>query len=173
MPEAARLQGIIGKLTSAMVTEDGKMAERAEIELTPAEINTLLVTGLRAAQRNQSPDFYYDAEWSQGSLVLRGSKILPVFAVNLETVVVPAVNGGRVSLSVRSCRIGWLSLSPKLVEAALEKKLKDYEGQEGYLVFTAIVESLTVQNETIHLRLRPNNIKMIFPLLMNAAMGRR
>ena len=68
MAEAARLQGIIGKLTSAMVTEDGKMVEKAEIELTPSEINTLLITGLRAAQHRQKPDLYYDAEWAQGAL---------------------------------------------------------------------------------------------------------
>ena len=171
--EAARLQGIIGKLTSAMVTKDGKMAEKAEIELTQNEINTLLTTGLRAAQRHQKPDFYYDAEWSQGALVLRGSRILPVFAVNLETEIIPSVSQKKVSLAVRLCRIGWLTLNPKLVEAALDKRLKELEEEEEYRVFTAIVESLTVQKEgSVILRLRPDNIKLVFPLLMNAALGR-
>ena len=172
--EAARLQGIIGKLTSAMVTEDGKMAEKAEIELTQNEINTLLTTGLRAAQRHQQPDFYYDAEWSQGALVLRGSKILPVFAVNLEAEIIPSVSADKVYQAVRSCRVGWLALSPKLVETALNNKLKEYENEEEYRAFTAIVESLTVQKKgSVILRLRPDNIKLVFPLLMNAALGRR
>ena len=174
LAEAARLQGIIGKLTSAMVTEDGKMVEKAEIELTQNEINTLLTTGLRAAQRHQQPDFYYDAEWSQGALVLRGSKILPVFAINLEAEIIPAVSADKVALSVRSCRVGWLALSPKLVETALNNKLEEFEGQEEYRAFTAIVESLAVQKEgSVILRLRPDNIKLVFPLLLNAALGRR
>ena len=171
--EAARLQGIIGKLTSARVTEDGKMAEKAEIELSQNEINTLLTTGLRAAQRHQQPDFYYDAVWSQGALVLRGSKILPVFAVNLEAEIIPSVCADKVSLAVRSCRIGRLTLSPKLVETALNNTLKEYEDEEEYRAFTAIVESLAVRNGSMILRLRPENIKLVFPLLLNAAMGRR
>ena len=172
--EAARLQGIISKLTSAMVTKDGKMAEKAEIELTQNEINTLLTTGLRAAQRHQKPDFYYDAEWSQGALMLRGSKLLPFFAVNLEAEIIPSVSADKVSLAVRSCRVGWLSLSPKLVETALNNKLKEIEDGDEYRAFTAIVESLTVQKEgSVILRLRPDNIKLVFPLLLNAALGRR
>ena len=127
MAEASRLQSIIGKLTSAMVTKDGKMVEKAEIELTPSEINTLLITGLRAAQNHQKPDFYYDAEWSQGALLLRASKILPVFAINGEAEIIPAVSGGKVSITVRSCRVGWISISPKLVEEALKTALKRHE----------------------------------------------
>ena len=172
MAEASRLQGIIGKLTSAMVTEDGKMAEKAQIELTPSEINTLLVTGLRAAQLRQKPDFYYDAEWSQGALLLRGSRILPVFAVNAEAEIIPAVSGGTVSVTVRSCRIGWISLSPKLVEKALKTVLKKYEHREEYRAFTAVVESLNVKDGSMILLVRPDKIKLLVPLLMNAITGR-
>lgn len=172
MAEAARLQGIIGKLTSAMVTEDGKMVEKAEIELTPSEINTLLITGLRAAQLRRKPDFYYDAEWSQGALLLRGSKILPVFAVNAEAQIIPSVSGGKVSLAVRSCRIGWISISPKLVEKALKTALEKHENREEYRAFTAVVESLSVKDGSMILLLRPDKIKLLVPLLMNAVMGK-
>ena len=172
MAEAARLQGIIGKLTSAMVTEDGKMVEKAEIELTPSEINTLLITGLRAAQLRQKPDLYYDAEWSQGALLLRGSKILPVFAVNVEAEIIPAVSGGKVSLAVRSCWVGWISISPKLVEEALKTALKKHENRKEYRAFTAVVESAAVKDGSMVMLLRPDKIKMLVPLLVNAITGR-
>ena len=172
MAEAARLQGIIGKLTSAMVTEDGKMVEKAEIELMPSEINTLLITGLRAAQLRRKPGLYYDAEWSQGALLLRGSKILPVFAVNAEAQIIPSVSGGKVSLAVRSCRIGWISISPKLVEKALKTALEKHENREEYRAFTAVVESLSVKDGSMILLLRPDKIKLLVPLLMNAVMGK-
>ena len=172
MAEASRLQGIIGKLTSAMVTEDGKMVEKAKLELTPSEINTLLITGLRAAQLRQKPDLYYDAEWSQGALLLRGSRILPVFAVNAEAEIIPEVSGGKVSITVRYCRIGWISISPKLVENALETVLKKYENRKEYRAFTAVVESLTVKDGAMILQVRPDKIKLLVPLLMNAVLGK-
>ena len=172
MAEASRLQGIIGKLTSAMVTEDGKMVEKAEIELTPTEINTLLITGLRAVQHRQKPDLYYDAEWSQGALLLRGCKILPVFAVNAEAEIIPSVSGGKVSISVRSCRVGWISISPKLVEKALKTALKRHEKRKEYRAFTAVVESLTIKDDSMILLVRPDKIKMLVPVLMNAITGK-
>ena len=172
MAEAARLQGIIGKLTSAMVTEDGKMAEKAEIELSPTEINTLLITGLRAAQHRQKPDLYYDAEWSQGALLFRGCKILPVFAVNAEAEIIPAVSGGKVSITVRSCRVGWISISPKLVEEALKTALKKHEHRKEYRAFTAVVESLSVKDGSMIMLVRPEKIKLLVPLLMNAMLGK-
>ena len=168
--EAERLQNIIRKMTSSMVTDEGKMAESAVIELSPAEINTLLTAGLRAAQLRQSPGFYYDAEWVQGALLLRGCKILPVLAVNLEAEIIPAVRSGIVSISVRSCRIGRLPLNPKVVEYALRENMKKYEHRQEFRIFTAIVESLTVQNSSIILRIRPEKINLIFPLLLNATM---
>ena len=172
MAEASRLQGIIGKLTSAMVTEDGKMVEKAEIELTPTEINTLLITGLRAVQHRQKPDLYYDAEWSQGALLLRGCKILPVFAVNAEAEIIPSVSGGKVSITVRSCRVGWISISPKLVEEALKTALKRHEKRKEYRAFTAVVESLTIKDGSMILLVRPDKIKMLVPVLMNAITGK-
>lgn len=171
--EAVRLQEIIRKMTSSMVTEDGKMAETAVIEFTPAEINTMLTTGLRAAQRNQSEDFYYDAEWLQGTLLVRACRILPVFAVNLEAVVVPAIQRGKVTFSVRSCRIGWLPLKPKTVENLLRETLKKYEDRPEFQALTSIVESLTVKNDRIVLQIRPDNINQIIPLLLKAVMGKR
>ena len=148
------------------------MVEKAEIELSPSEINTLLITGLRAAQLRQKPDLYYDAEWSQGALLLRGCKILPVFAVNAEAEIIPAVSGGKVSLAVRSCRVGWISISPKLVENALETVLKKYENRKEYRAFTAVVESLTVKDGAMILQVRPDKIKLLVPLLMNAVLGK-
>ena len=171
--EINRMQGIIRKLTSAMVTEDGKMAESAELELTPEEINTLLTTGLRAAQLRRTPEFYYDAEWDRGELLLRGSRVLPVFALNIEARIIPSVRNGKISISVRFCRIGRIALDPKSIEAFLQEKLKEYENSPEYQALTAFVESLTVQNGGIHLRIRPNESRTIFPLLLNAVLGRR
>ena len=171
--EMKRMQGIIGKLTSAMVTEDGKMAESAVLELSPAEVNTLLTVGLRASQMRRPHNLYYDAKWIRGGLYLRGCKILPVFAVNAEADIIPTVRNGIISLSVRSCRIGRLPLSSVMVEKVLQKTLKRYENRQEYRAFSAFVESLTVRDGSIILQIRPKNAKLIFPLLLNAAMGRR
>ena len=171
--EMKRMQGIIGKLTSAMVTEDGKMAESAVIELTPPEINTLLTVGLRAAQLRRPPDLYYDAEWVRGGLYLRVSKVLPVLAVNAEIDIIPTVRNGRVSLAVRSCRIGRIPLSPGMVENLLRETLEKYKDRQEFRAFTAFVESLTVRDGSIIMQIRPQNSRLIFPLLLNAVMGRR
>lgn len=171
--EMERMQRIIGKLTSAMVTEDGKMAESAVIELTPMEINTLLTVGLRAAQLRRPPDLYYDAEWIQGGLCLRVSRILPVFAVNAEIDIIPSVRNGIIALSVRSCRVGRLPLSPGMVEKLLQETLEKYKNRQEFRAFTAFVESLTVRDGSIIMQIRPQNSRLIFPLLLNTVMGRR
>ena len=171
--EMERMQGIIGKVTSAMVTEDGKMAESAVIKLTPMEVNTLLTVGLRAAQLRRPKDLYYDAEWIQGGLYLRVSRILPVLAVNAEIDIVPSVRNGIITLSVRACRVGRLPLSPGIVENLLQETLKKYENRQEFRAFNAFVESLTVRDGSVILQIRPQNSRLIFPLLLNTVMGRR
>ena len=164
--EAAHMQRIIGKLTSAMVTEDGKIAESAVIELTPAEINTLLTNGLRAAQLRPTPHLYYDAEWKEGFLRLRVCRTLPLFAVNLETELVPDIRDGKAELIPRSCRIGWIPLSRNIVGEALRQMIATQEDKPEFRTVLTIVESLTVQENSIRLRFRPQKINLIFPLLL-------
>lgn len=171
--EATHLQAILQKLTSAMVTEDGKMAQTAEIELNPAEINTLLTAGLRAAQLRPTPGLYYDAEWKQGALRLRICRILPLLAVNLEAELIPSVNSGKAELKTRFCRIGRLPLSRELVDRALLQALKKNEDRLEFRVILELVEALAVQNGSIRLRIRPQKINLIFPLLLYAASGKR
>lgn len=167
--EAERMQNIIGKLTSSMVTPDGKMAERAEITLTSAEINTLLRTGLRAAQLRQKSDLYYDAEWTSGALRLRISKVLRLFALNLEAELVPSVNNGKVAVQVRSCTLGWLSLNSGLVSDMFRSQIKQYEDREEFRALTEIVKSMTVRQDSVILVIRPQKINLLFSLLLNAA----
>ncbi len=164
--EAVRLQLIIGKLTSAMLTKDGKMAEEAEVELTQAEINTLLASGLRAAQLRQTPELYYGAEWKNHALQLRVSRILLFLAVNLETELVPAVRGGKIEVSARSCRVGWLVLPPSLVTAELRKQIQMYEETPEFQVIPEIVREMTVHEDGIRLKLRPQKINLLIPLLL-------
>ena len=165
-PEAVRLQLIIGKLTSAMLTKDGKMVEEAEVELTQAEINTLLANGLRAAQMRQSPELYYDAEWKNHALQLRVSRILLFPAVNLETELVPAVRGGKVEVSARSCRVGWIALPPALVTNELQKQIQMYEETPEFQVIPEIIREMTVHENGIRLRFRPQKINLLIPLLL-------
>ncbi len=164
--EAVRLQLIIGKLTSAMLTKDGKMAEEAEVELTPAEVNTLLTNVLRAAQLRQTPELYYDAEWKNHALQLRVSRILLFLAVNLETELVPTVRGGKIEVSARSCRIGWIPLPPALVTGELQKQIKIYEGTPEFQVIPEIIREMTVHADGVRLRLRPQKINLLIPLLL-------
>ena len=171
--EAAQVQAVIQKLTSSMVTQDGKMAETAEIELTSAEINALLTQGLRAAQLRQTPGLYYDAEWKNGGLQVRISRVLWFFAINLETEAVPKISGGTPELEVLSCWIGRLPLSRKLVNHAFRQVIREYENRREFRVLLEIVESLTVQGNSIRLRIRPGKINLIFPLLFNLASGSR
>lgn len=171
--DTARMQRIIQKLTSSMVTEDGKIAETAEIELSPAEINTLLTFGLRAAQLRQQHDLYYDAEWKQGFLFLRISRILPVFALNLEAGLVPSINNGRAELKTRFCRIGRLSINRELADKALLEMIRKHADDSTIRMILRIVDQLTIKDDSICLRFRPQNINLLFPLLLNAAGGKR
>lgn len=167
--EAERMQNIIGKLTSSMITPEGKMAEIAEITLTPEEINTLLRTGLRAAQHRQKPDFYYDARWTSGALFLRTSTILGFLALNLEAEMVPCVLNGKVDLGIRSCSLGWLPLNSGIISAAIQKHLQQHADSDEFRALTEIVQSMTVQQDSVILVIRPQKINLLFSLLLNAA----
>ena len=100
------------------------------------------------------------------------TRILPVFAVNAEAEIIPAVSGGKVAITVRSCRVGWISISPKLVEEALKTALKKHENRKEYRAFTAVVESLSVKDGSMIMLVRPEKIKLLVPLLMNAMLGK-
>ena len=171
--ESECMQQIIGKLTSTMVTEDGQMAERAVIELTAKEINTLLKTGLRAAQLRNTPNLYYDAVWKQGALELRVCRVLlPFLAVNLETELVPAVAGGKIILHSKSCWLGSLPLGSAILDPALAAALERCKNKHEIKAVTQIVESLEVKGDSVRMTVRPKNIRLIVPLLLRAAWGK-
>ena len=169
--EAVQLQLVIGKLASSMLTKDGKMAPEANLVFLPSEIDVLLKSGLRAAQLRQTPDLYYDAEWKQGAVRLRVSRILLFLAVNLETELIPAVRGGKTEVAVRSCRIGWIPLPPSLVERELRSELEVYEQMPEFAVVHEIIKELSVRDDCIRLRLCPQKISLLFPLLTNGLIG--
>lgn len=172
--ESECMQQIIGKMTSTMVTEDGQMAERAVVELTAKEINTLLKTGLRAAQLRNTPNLYYDAEWKQGTLQLRVCRVLlPYLAVNLETELVPAVTGGKVILHSKSFWLGSLPFSSAIIDPALATALERCKKKHEFRAVTEIVENLEVVNgDSVRMTIRPKKIKTIVPLLLRAAWGK-
>ena len=171
--EARRIRQIMSKLTSVMVTQDGTMAEKAEIELSEPELNTILRTGLRTAQLRQTPDLYYDAEWKNGGLRLRVSRVLPVLALNLETELVPGFANGRAAIRTRSCRIGWLPLLPAGVDAALRAVRANYENTPEWQAAAAMVESVEVkQNGSVRIVFYPDKISQSLSVLMNAAWQR-
>ena len=172
--ESVCMQQIIGKLTSTMVTEDGQMAERAVVELTAQEINTLLKTGLRAARLRETPNLYYDAEWKQGALELRVCRVLlPFLAVNLDTELVPAVGGGKITLHSKSCWLGSLPFGSVIVDPALAAALERCKDKHEIRAITEIVESLdVVKGDSVRMTIRPKKIKLIVPLLLRAAWGR-
>ena len=172
--ESECMQQIIGKLTSTMVTEDGQMAERAVVELTAQEINTLLKTGLRAAQLRETPNLYYDAVWKQGALELRVCRVLlPYLAVNLETELVPAVTGGKVILHSKSFWLGSLPFSSGIIDPALAAALERCKKKHEFRAVTEIVENLeVVKGDSVRMTIRPKKIKTIVPLLLKAAWGK-
>ena len=171
--EARRIRQIMSRLTSVMVTQDGTMAEKAEIELSEPELNTMLRFGLRTAQLRQSPDLYYDAEWKNGGLRLRVSRVLPVLAVNLETELVPGFANGRAAIRTRSCRIGWLPLLPAGVDIGLRGVLSNYENTPEWQAAAAMVESVEVkQNGAVRIVFYPGKISKSLSVLMNAAWQR-
>ena len=172
--ESECMQQIIGKLTSTMVTEDGQMAERAVVELTAKEINTLLKTGLRAAQLRNTPNLYYDAEWKQGALQLRVCRVLlPSLAVNLDTELVPAVTGGKIILQSRSFWVGSFPFVSGIVDPALAAALERVKNKPEFRAVSEIVERLEVVNgDSVRMTIRPKKIKLIVPLLLRAAWGK-
>ena len=172
--ESECMQQIIGKMTSTMVTEDGQMAERAVVELTAKEINTLLKTGLRAAQLRHTPNLYYDAEWKQGVLELRVCRVLlPFLAVNLKTELVPAVAGGKIILHSKSFWLGSLPFGSAIVDPALAAALERCKKNPELQAVTEIVENLeVVKGDSVRMTIRPKKIKTIVPLLLKAAWGK-
>ena len=172
--ESEYMQQIIGKVTSTMVTEDGQMAERAVVELTAPEINTLLKTGLRAARLRYTPNLYYDAEWKQGVLELRVCRVLlPFLAVNLETELVPAVAGGKIILHSKSFWLGSLPFGSAIVDPALAAALERCKKKPELQAVTEIVENLeVVKGDSVRMTIRPKKIKKIVPLLLRAAWGK-
>jgi len=172
--ESEFMQQVIGKLTSTMVTEDGRMAERAVVELTAPEINTLLKTGLRAARLRNTPDLYYDAEWKQGALELRVCRVLlPSLAVNLDTELVPAVAGGKIVLHSKAFWLGSLPFGSAIVDPALAAALARCRNKQEFKAITEIIESLeVVKGDSVRMTIRPKKIKMVLPLLLRAAWGR-
>jgi|GEM_PF-2381919 len=164
--DAVRLQQAIGKIVSSMLMEDGRMAEEANVELTQEEINALLANGLRVAQLRQTPELFYDAEWKNQALKLRVSRILFFLAVNLEAELVPAVRGGKVEVEVRSCRIGWIPLPSKLVTGELRKQLRNYEQTPEFRSIPEIVREMGIHGNGIRLKLRPQKIDLLIPLLL-------
>ena len=171
--EAVRIHQIMNRLTAVMVTEDGTMAQKAEIELTEPELNTMLRTGLRTAQLRQTPDLYYDAEWKNGRLRLRISRVLPVLALNLETELVPEFANGRPVIRTRSCCLGWLPILSAGVDAALRTVIASYEGTPEWNAATAMVESVKVtEHGTVRIVFYPDKISKSLSVLMNAAWRR-
>ena len=171
--ESECMQQIIGKLTSTMVTEDGQMAERAVVELTAQEINTLLKTGLRTARLRETPNLYYDAVWKQGALELRVCRVLlPYLAVNLDTELVPAVGGGKITLHSKSFWLGSLPFGSAIVDPALAAALERCRNKQEFKAITEIIESLEVKGDSVRMTIRPKKIKLVLPLLLRAAWGR-
>ena len=169
--EAVRLQLVIGKLAASMLTKDGKMASEANLVFFPSEIDVLLNSGLRAAQLRRTPELYYAAEWKQGAVRLRVSRILLFLAVNLETELIPAVRGGKTEVAVRSCRVGWIPLPPSLVENEIHRQIQVYEQTPEFAAVHEIIKELSVRDDCIHLRLCPEKISLLFPLLRNSFTG--
>jgi len=171
--EARQIRQIMSRLTTVMVTPDGTMAKKAEIEFTEPELNTMLRTGLRTAQLRKTPDLYYDAEWKNGGLRLRASRILPLLALNLETELVPGFAKGRAVIRTRSCRLGWLPIRSGWVDAALREVIAGYEGTPEWQAATAMVESAEVtKNGTVRIVFYPEKITQSLPVLLNAAWSR-
>ncbi len=171
--DSVRLHQLTTRLTTAMVTPEGKLTEKAEIELTEPELNTILRTGLRMAQLRRTPGLFYDAEWRNGGLRLRVSRILPLFAVNLETDLVPEFARGRAVLRTRSCRLGRLPLLSAGVDAALRGFLARYENTPEWQAASMLVESVEVtRTGTVRIIFYPGKINQASSVLLNAVWGR-
>ncbi|MBO4649463.1 MAG: hypothetical protein J5806_15040 [Lentisphaeria bacterium] len=171
--EARQIRQIMNRLTAVMVTPEGTMAQKAEIEFTESELNTMLRTGLRTAQLHKTPDLYYDAEWKDGSLRLRISRVLPLLALNLETDLVPEFADGRPVIRTRSCALGWLPILSGGVDAALRAVFEHYEDTPEWQAAVSMVESVEVTGRgTVRVVFYPDQISKSLSVLMNAAWQR-
>lgn len=172
--EMVLMREVVGKLSTAMVDDDGKMVEKAVIELTADEINAILNNMQRMTSkqfRRKLPGVFYLTQWENGAGVIRISYPFGFLAVNSHFELIPAIDDGKLRLTARNCSIGWFPLSSAAVTEGLRKGVHELEEEhEEYRAAIKAVDSLEVQGDRIRLTIRPKKLQVIVPILLRSVM---
>ena len=170
--EMALMRQVVGKLSTAMIDDDGKMVEKAAIELEPAEVNAILSNMQRMTRkqfRKKMPGVFYLTQWENGAGVIRISYPFGFLAVNSHFELIPAVRGGKLHLTARNCSVGWFPLCSGAVTEGLRKAVRELEQKhEEYRAAIEAVDSLEVRGDRILLTLRPKKLQALLPLLLRS-----
>lgn len=175
VPTAAEMllmRQVVGKLSTAMIDDDGKMVESAVVELDPDEVNALLNNMQRMTRkqfRKKLPGVFYLTQWENGAGVIRISYPFGFLAVNSHFELIPAIRDGKLQLAARNCSVGWFPLSSAAVNEGLRKAVRELEQKhEEYRAAIEAVDSLEVQGDKIRLTLRPKKLQTLLPVLLRS-----
>ena len=174
--EMLTLRQLIGKLSSAMINEEGELVSTATVELNPDEINTLLNNMMRMAQkqlREQRPGVYSLAQWENGAVQIRISCVIWLLAVNSEFQLIPSVRDGNLSFTARNCRVGWFPLSSAVVTEGLHNAVQELKNQHPeYQAVMKTILALNVAGDRIRLTFRPQELQSMLPMLLQNVYNR-
>lgn len=152
VPEAWETEALIGltmRVSKAMFDRNGKPAQRAEIELSEAEMNAAIRNGLRFAFKyaahpaRELPSIR--AVWRKGAIDADISAPLwPVGAVNISLRLIPEYADGEFRFAAREIRVGRLPVPSATTSRLLNRRLaSEVRNRPELATALKAVESMT------------------------------
>ncbi len=168
--ENLAVMNVVNKLSGSMFTANGKIAPISTVELTPAELNALLATGIRAYQMEHAapsdPVLY--AVWKEGKARLEISlPLLAGLAINAHATVLPEVADDKLTLKISNLGAGWLPIPGALAEGFAAQMLQELEKKPQYQAAMMVIRKIHV-NEAGNLEITfiPSRISLLIGLLL-------
>ena len=163
-----QLQGLMSKISGAMLDKDGKMAKSAQVNLNENELRFILTSIRRYAGivKGNKQDFYYQLDWRNKQLIVDVCYPWSGFGINFHAELLPRLNKGKLSFQVNQASVGRFLVPAASVKKILDEQCGKLEKDFRYKLITGIVNSAEPDGNGMKIVFSPRQVNSLF-LLMN------